>query len=162
MENDNDLFIIDNSRGFDREIPYLENGSSGVALVMLEFQKEDSSYLNESRKNRLSNFIKGSNLSCSANGGLFSGYAGFIPIANAVSNIYGNTDMLEFLLENLNNYLVRNSDNEILFPGEFGFKCSLDLSHGSAGVLLVLNDIKSKKRCSWIPLLSDSINLFSL
>lgn len=38
MESDNDLFVIDNSRGFDREIPYLENGSSGVALIYLAYK----------------------------------------------------------------------------------------------------------------------------
>jgi hypothetical protein len=42
VENDiyDDLFIIDDSRGFKRLIPYIDNGSCGLALTMLEFQRK--------------------------------------------------------------------------------------------------------------------------
>ncbi|AQS54405.1 hypothetical protein BW727_200002 (plasmid) [Jeotgalibaca dankookensis] len=156
-----ELFVIDESRGFQRLIPYIENGSSGIALAMLEFYKEDPNYLNESRTTILHNFIKSSYLSCSANGGLISGYSGLIPLANAASSLLNNNnDMLNFLLENLNNYLIRNDNNETLFPGDYGFKCSMNVSKGAAGVLLVLSDIKNKDGGSWIPLPHKGSNLF--
>ncbi|SDC38893.1 Lanthionine synthetase C-like protein [Terribacillus halophilus] len=162
LEDDkyDDLFIVDNSRGFKRLIPYIENGSSGIALTMLEFQKEDKDYLNDSRKKILEKFINSNYLFCSANGGLMSGYAGLLPLANAISSTYNQTDMTKLLLNNLNSYLVRNDNDELLFPGEYGYKCSMDVSTGAAGVLLVLSDLKSNKWGSWIPLPQNGIKLF--
>ncbi|MEL3958193.1 class III lanthionine synthetase LanKC [Caldifermentibacillus hisashii] len=161
-KNDDELFVIDDSRGFKRLIPYIENGSSGIALTMLEFQKEDKNYLNSTRKEVLDKFINSNYLFCSANGGLMSGYAGLLPLANAISHIYGKTDMIRLLLKNMNNYLVRNDNDEILFPGEYGFKCSMDVSTGAAGVLLILSDLKKNKWGSWLPLPQNGVKLFEL
>jgi serine/threonine protein kinase len=159
-EYDDGLFIIDNSRGFNRLIPYLETGSSGIALTMLEFQKEDKSYLNATRKKILENFIDSNYLFCSANGGLMNGYVGFLPLANGLNHLYGKEDMVRFLLKNMNNYFVSNNDDEILFPGDYGFKCSMDVSTGAAGVLLTLSDLSKNAWGSWLPIPQNSFNLF--
>lgn len=159
-ENTDDLFIINEDRGFKRLIPYLENGSSGIALAMLEFYKEDKNYLNESRKKILDQLINSNYLFCSVNGGLMSGYAGFLPLANAISHLHGKTDMLDFLLKNMNNYLVKDENDEILFPGYFGLKCSMDVRTGAAGVLMILNDLKKNKWGSWLPLPQNGLKLF--
>lgn len=60
-------------------------------------------------------------------------YAGFLPLANALKHIRGTSDMVSILLKGLNNFLVRDDNDEILFPGKYGYKCSMDVSTGAAG-----------------------------
>ncbi|MDX8344167.1 class III lanthionine synthetase LanKC [Rossellomorea sp. YZS02] len=159
--NSDDLFIIDESRGFERLIPYIGNGSSGIALTMLEFQKEDESYLNDSRKKILDRFIDSNSLFCSANGGFMNGYVGLLPLANAVSHSSGDNNMIKSLLNNLNNYFVRKGKDEILLPGDYGFKCSMDISGGAAGALLILSDVKKGVWGSWLPLPYTGMEMFN-
>ncbi|MEN2468203.1 lanthionine synthetase LanC family protein [Ornithinibacillus sp. FSL M8-0202] len=160
-DQDEDLHVVDDSRGIDRLIPYIEDGSSGIALTMLEFHNHDKDYLNPIREKVLERFISSNYYYCSANGGLMSGYAGFIPLANAVKHTHNKSDMISILLKGLNNYLVRDHNDEILFPGNYGFKCSMDVSTGAAGVLMVLSDLKKKQWGSWLPIpQKSSIKLF--
>ena len=160
-EYQGELFIVDNSRGFERLIPYLENGSSGLALTMLEFQREDENYLNESRRKVLESLITSNHLFCSVNAGLMSGYGGLLPLASAVKHTYDEPDMLISMLDNMNNYLVRNDYDEILFPGEYGFKCSMDISSGAAGILLILSDVTKNRWGSWLPLPYRGMDIFT-
>lgn len=44
----------------------------------------------------------------------------------------------------------------IVFPGLYGYKCSMDLGTGSAGVLLALSDSeRSGEWGSWMPVLKN-------
>ena len=79
-----------------------------------------------------------------------SGYSGVIPLANALA-MDGDSTMLNYSLEALNQYLVSN-DNEILLPGKYGYKLSLNFSYGSAGLLTLLRSLDQSDEFNWLPL----------
>lgn len=159
---DNKLLLVDESRGFRRLLPYLNNGSAGLAMAMIQYACDDETYLTASRKDFLQQLVNSNNAYCSVMGGVINGYAGFLVLGNAVSNFYGSENQLNYLFEGLKSYLVGNLDHEILFPGNFGEKCAMDFSTGAAGVLLVLKDLTSDHWNSWFPLpQSTKLKLFS-
>ena len=65
------------------------------------------------------------------------------------------------IIDGLNLYLMKNNGN-IVFPGLYGYKCSMDLGTGSAGVLLALSDSgRSGEWGSWMPVLeNEDFSLF--
>lgn len=158
-QNMNAVFSLDKSSGFLN--PYLKSGSSGICLVLLEMEKDDPSILSHQLKQTLQNLLTSNNIFCSFDAGLFEGYTGFLPLAIAKKSLTHDNESLSLLLSNLNNYILRDDDSQhFLLPGKKGYKCSMDLSTGAGGLLLLLNDIDTNKWNSWFPILN-TINLFT-
>ena len=143
-----ELAITDQSRGFERLIPYLENGTFGLALLMHKFMREDPAF--REKYQLLFDKLKKSCLSyCTYMETLVSGYSGVLPLAKSLAGD-GDYEMLDYALAALNQYLVVNND-EILAPGKYGYKLSLDFSTGSAGLLTLLKDLRQGDEFSWLP-----------
>lgn len=137
----------DDSRGMRRVIPYLDTGSVGIALTLLEIQIDDPVILGSKLTVILNQLIKANDSFCSYMSFLFSGVDGLITLSNAVNKIYkisNSKDILNSYIESLNNYAVSTNSDNILFPGKLGYKCSMDLSTGYAGIMMTLLDVKSE------------------
>ena len=70
------MYYVDHLKNKPRTMPYLDCGTSGVALAFIEVYKdgnESMEFLNEEFLRRLS---QGSDMVCTFNGGLFGGYVG--------------------------------------------------------------------------------------
>lgn len=133
------MYYVDHLKNKPRTMPYLDCGTSGVALAFIEVYKdgnESMEFLNEEFLRRLS---QGSDMVCTFNGGLFGGYVGLLPAAIALRDLGIDDELWERIIDGLNLYLMKNNGN-IVFPGLYGYKCSMDLGTGSAGVLLALSD----------------------
>lgn len=156
------VYVVDKDNGNNRFIPYIENGSSGLGLVLFEFIKDDKDVLNEDQQKIANELYLTNNMFCSYNGGLFSGYFGFLPLANAANILNKDSNQLNELLKSLNMYILKEQSGGFLVPGKNGYKCSMDVATGSAGLILILNDIAKKKKWgSWIPILDSDLRLFS-
>ena len=161
-EEVDELYILKHDLEIRKAIPYLREGSAGLNLAMLEFKKDNPNYLNESRERILKRFKKSHEFYCSATAGLMDGYAGFLSVAQANDILNSTTsNSKEVILSGLNNFLVRNGTEELLSPGAFNLKCSMDLYTGSAGVLLTLADLKKDKWGSFLPIPDSGVNLFN-
>lgn len=155
------MYYVDHLKNKPRTMPYLDCGTSGVALAFIEVYKdgnESMEFLNEEFLRRLS---QGSDMVCTFNGGLFGGYAGLLPAAIALRDLGIDDELWERIIDGLNLYLMKNNGN-IVFPGLYGYKCSMDLGTGSAGVLLALSDSgRSGEWGSWMPVLeNEDFSLF--
>ena len=155
------MYYVDHLKNKPRTMPYLDCGTSGVALAFIEVYKdgnESMEFLNEEFLRRLS---QGSDMVCTFNGGLFGGYVGLLPAAIALRDLGIDDELWERIIDGLNLYLMKNNGN-IVFPGLYGYKCSMDLGTGSAGVLLALSDSgRSGEWGSWMPVLeNEDFSLF--
>lgn len=75
--------------------------------------------------------------------------------------IDGKRDQLNRLLQSLNMYIVKDDLGNLLVPGTLGYKCSMDVNTGAAGVLMNLCDTRAKDKWnSWFPVLGDKFKLF--
>ncbi|MCT6889321.1 MAG: class III lanthionine synthetase LanKC [Lactobacillus sp.] len=158
---DKNVYVLETSRGIPRYVPYLENGTAGLGLVLLEINKDKKSFLSEKDLLLLNNICSTNDAFCSFNCGLIQGYSGLLPLANAVTAISGKRDQLNRLLQSLNMYIVKDNSGNLLVPGRLGYKCSMDVSTGAAGVLMNLCDTRSKDKWnSWFPVLGDKFKLF--
>ncbi|WP_158593044.1 hypothetical protein [Lactobacillus sp. ESL0230] len=73
--------------------------------------------------------------------------------------IDGKKDQLNRLLQSLNMYI--DGLGSFLVPGTLGYKCSMDVNTGAAGVLMNLCDTRAKDKWnSWFPVLGDKFKLF--
>lgn len=155
------MYYVDHLKNKPRTMPYLDCGTSGVALAFIEVYKdgnESMEFLNEEFLRRLS---QGSDMVCTFNGGSFGGYVGLLPAAIALRDLGIDDELWERIIDGLNLYLMKNNGN-IVFPGLYGYKCSMDLGTGSAGVLLALSDSgRSGEWGSWMPVLeNEDFSLF--
>ncbi|MFT9267103.1 class III lanthionine synthetase LanKC [Oenococcus sp.] len=157
---ENQSYVLDDK---NRLNPYLTNGSAGVALVMLEMIKDGGLSFNDYE---LSIFkeLEQTNLSfCSYNGGLIDGYLGLLVLENGLNStkLENNIGPHKAILKNLNHFIALDpSNNSFLFPGNNGFKFSMDLFTGAAGAMAVLNDINTNGWGSWFPVLMKNNKIF--
>ncbi|MCI1240647.1 MAG: class III lanthionine synthetase LanKC [Bifidobacterium subtile] len=159
---DEAVYLLDRSRGIDRFLPYLENGSTGIALALIEMEKDMPGTLTATESELMKGLIASGDMFCSYSGGLFGGYAGFLPLANALRSIRQDSFLQKDIFAGLNLYLLSEGD-DLLFPGTCGYKCSMDISTGAAGVLLALDDADADQWGSWLPLpLESELNLMTL
>lgn len=147
-DSKNNFLIADNSRGFTRLIPYLENGVFGIALLLHEYIAKDSSLFGDCS---ILDRLKDSSFNyCTYMGTLISGYAGVIPLAYSFAKD-GDFKLLDYSLSAMNLYLV-GKENEIMIPGKFGYKLGLGYAYGSAGILTVLSNSEKDDDFYWLPL----------
>lgn len=158
---DENVYISETSRGIPRYIPYLENGTAGLGIVLLEIKKDKDSFLSDEDIVSLNNIYSTNDAFCAFNCGIIQGYSGLLPLANAMYAIDGKRDQLNRLLQSLNMYIVKDDLGNLLIPGTLGYKCSMDVSTGAAGLLMNLCDTRSKDKWnSWFPVLGDKFKLF--
>lgn len=130
-----------------RLMPYLDGGSAGVGLALIEF-------CILTKKNNYNKELNGiSNLRKSKifyNAGLFRGTLGIIDVARAIDKFYSR-DINFNDLEKLKIHWIFN-ENMIVTPGEFSYRLSDDIFSGSLGALLVLESMKNNKNFFWMPI----------
>ncbi|WP_198508144.1 class III lanthionine synthetase LanKC [Bacillus sp. SN1] len=144
--------IKEYSLGYKRLIPYLGEGAAGIALIMLEFNKNLPDFMTESNTELFKKLTNVTDLYSTFASGIFRGVGGMIILANAMKGEGVNSDSLEYTIKALGNYLLYKENEGILSPGEYGYRLSLDLQTGNSGLILTLSDIDSGKWNSWLPL----------
>lgn len=145
-------FIKDNSYSYERLIPYVNHGSAGLALLMIEFLQDDPKVFTKKELEILLKILKQNDVFVTFFAGLFDGFLSLLILDNAFAICTNNKVTLKKKYNLLNNYLVAQNGG-VMVPGRFGFKCSLDLTTGSSGLLLLLTDIKQHTWNAWLPLL---------
>lgn len=164
VEEEQGLSLSDRSRGILRMLPYLDTGFAGISLLILEIKKDDSEAITAQYQDIIKYLESDPGTFCTYQDCLFSGVAGMIVQSNAIKNNFKKDNSLDVFVNSLNNYAVSVKNNELIFPGVFGVKCSMDYETGAAGILLSLIDLKRgyKSWYSWFPLLtSNKLNLFN-
>lgn len=152
FNNNGQLLIADDSKGFQRFIPYLNSGVAGLASTIIIFGQALPDYLTEERLNILNSLIQSNAAYCSVQGSIIDGYAGFLVLGNLVEKFNGNSKLKKYNLNALNLYLLAKDDNEILMPGRSGLKCSMDFETGASGMLLALLGTNHFDLNKWVPL----------
>lgn len=56
-------------------------------------------------------------------------------------------------------YAVTTTGQEVMFPGDYGYRLSGDLFSGSSGVLIALEAMRGKSWKNWIPLISETMDV---
>lgn len=152
--------VVDRHKNKERVVPYLENGSAGLVLLLLEVKKDITEKMDNVLEEMLIRLQESTRVFSAYNAGLFDGYLGQILVDIAETSITKDSSILEDSLYGMNNYLIQNN-NYVLLPGRFGYKFSLDLETGSAGLLALLNDVKTDHWNTWVPIIFGPHQLFS-
>ncbi|MEK4905621.1 class III lanthionine synthetase LanKC [Niallia sp. FSL M8-0099] len=145
--DDDGLYHIDDDF---RILPYLAGGGSGLAIPIIELE------LNADIKKwdkEIDGICKISKSKCFYNAGLFQGTTGILAIANLLEQYTNKNSLVSSALFTLNLHLLENDDC-IFVPGDSCFRLSGDIMSGSAGLLLVINDILENRNYSWLPILN--------
>lgn len=141
VQVDQHVFLAEDGR----RMPYLANGTAGLALVLAAIAKD------EPKEDRYQEIIKQAaetmDSFCSYMGGLFTGYAGLMLPDLAL----GRKQALGAKIRQLNNYLLPREEGTLV-AASHGYRCSMDLAAGASGVLLLLEGIARNDASLWLPL----------
>lgn len=141
VQVDQHVFLAEDGR----RMPYLANGTAGLALVLAAIAKDEPK---EDRYQEISKQAAETMDSfCSYLGGLFTGYAGLMLPDLAL----GRKKALGEKLRLLNNYLLPREEGTLVAASR-GCRCSMDLAAGASGVLLLLEGIARNDASLWLPL----------
>ena len=141
VQVDQHVFLAEDGR----RMPYLANGTAGLALVLAAIAKDDPK---EDRYQEISKQAAETMDSfCSYLGGLFTGYAGLMLPDLAL----GRKKALGEKLRLLNNYLLPREEGTLV-AASCGYRCSMALAAGASGVLLLLEGIARNDASLWLPL----------
>ena len=151
-DKDGNLYVIDTSRKIRRAIPYLNDGSAGVAIAIIHIFKDNKDFLNDYRRKILIDLIKSTFCIATVEAGILDGFAGFLILGTVINQTFKDPKLMSYILDGLNMYLFSNGTNEIYYPGSYAIKCSMDVSTGSSGVLLALESMKSEQQLTFFPL----------
>ncbi|PTI73168.1 serine/threonine protein kinase, partial [Staphylococcus succinus] len=153
--------IEEYSLGYKRLIPYLGEGAAGLALIIIEFQKNNPCFLIENYSNLLKNLFNISDLYSTYTSGLFRGAGGMIILSNAQDQMNNNISSLRYTIKALNNYILYDESVGLVSPGEYGYRLSMDLKTGISGLILALTDIGKNRWGSWFPIPKNNfLNIF--
>lgn len=141
VQVDQHVFLAEDGR----RMPYLANGTAGLALVLVAIAKD------EPKEDRYQEIIKQAaetmDSFCSYMGGLFTGYTGLMLPDLAL----GRKQALGEKLRQLNNYLLPREEGTLVAASR-GCRCSMDLAAGASGVLLLLEGLARNDASLWLPL----------
>lgn len=151
-DQDKNLFVNDTSRKIQRLIPYLNDGSAGIAIAMIAIYKDQKSFLTKERKKTLRDLIAASCCASTVEAGIFDGYSGFLILGNLVRRTFNDDHLTNYIVDGLNMYLFSNGKSEIYLPGNTGLKCSMDVITGASGLILALLGVDSNKWELFLPL----------
>jgi serine/threonine protein kinase len=151
--------VADFSLGKERLIPYLGEGAIGIALCIFEFDKYVSDFKDDKTQLLLKQLCNIEETYCTYTSGLMRGSTGFLVLQAAQKNVDHQRNLDITILRN---YLLKDEKGNLYTPGDYGYRCSLDLFTGNAGTLLVLADIRKGNWNGWLPLIyKNNLNLFS-
>lgn len=141
VQVDQHVFLAEDGR----RMPYLANGTAGLALVLAAIAKD------EPKEDRYQKIIiqaaETMDSFCSYMGGLFTGYAGLMLPDLAL----GRKKELGEKIRLLNNYLLPKEEGTLVAASR-GYRCSMDLAAGASGVLQLLEGIARNDASLWLPL----------
>ena len=141
VQVDQHVFLAEDGR----RMPYLANGTAGLALVLAAIAKDEPK---EDRYQEISKQAAETMDSfCSYLGGLFTGYAGLMLPDLAL----GRKKALGEKLRLLNNYLLPREEGTLV-AASCGYRCSMALAAGASGVLLLLEGLARNDASLWLPL----------
>lgn len=153
--------IFDTSIGKGRLVPYLGEGSAGVALTIMEFKKNFPDFNEGENLKLLYQLSNVAELFCTYTAGILRGAGGMIILSNAKESYGYSKGSLNHSIGMLKNYLLYEGDKGIISPGDYGYRCSLDYQTGNSGILLALSDIQNNKWNNWIPISKyNKLNIF--
>nr|MDT0661797.1 class III lanthionine synthetase LanKC [Micromonospora sp. DSM 115978] len=118
-----------------RTMPYLEVGAAGIALVideLLEHREDDRA------RESLPALLLGSCRRYAIQADLFRGYASQIATLARLNHRVDHRDVLRRHLRELSWHAL-SYRGQLAFPGSLGFRLSMDLVTGSAGILLAIS-----------------------
>lgn len=151
------IYLSGTALGRESYFPYLSSGIAGLALVLLEFS-HDKVVSNEIVP-LIKKLIETLDVNLTYMNGLFDGFSGLMLVDLAAQN-YGYENHLTKKVDLINNYIDIEED-QILVPGVYGLKNSMDLASGAIGMLTIFQGIKENNWGKWIPLVySDNFSLF--
>ena len=140
-----------------RLLPYLAGGGVGVAIALLSLAKQTN---NEFYFKKFEQTLPLSSTICCYNSGLFRGYAGFLLFSSLIEQEYGIIDEKKTLtLLNTMQMYVIDTGQEVMLPGDYGYRLSGDLFSGASGVLLALEAIRGRSWKNWFPLIPETLDL---
>ncbi|PNZ71807.1 class III lanthionine synthetase LanKC [Mammaliicoccus stepanovicii] len=142
--------------------PYLSNGALGFKLLLLEIYKDDKNALPIDLLDYIEVISQEPPYTNTFDSGLMSGYSGFLIYENAKKNLLSNGKNMDEIVKNLNIYMLSDSDGNILFPGKFGLKCSMDIEEGISGLIMCLYDLGKNQWNSWLPLPKSNLKIFEI
>lgn len=152
--------LSDKSKGMVRILPYLDTGFAGLSLVFMDINIDAPQLINKKYSTIWETIQKDIGSFCTYQCCLFSGTAGLAMYSNYARLLFNKSKSLNVYLNDLNNFMLSTNEENMLVPGQFGEKCSMDYETGSAGVLLALSNIE--KQINWMPLLENNpLNLFN-
>lgn len=152
--------LSDKSKGMVRILPYLDTGFAGLSLVLMDIYIDEPRLIKEKYSTIWNTIQKDVGSFCTYQCCLFSGTAGMAVYSESAKLNFNKTKSLNIYLADLNDFMLSTNGEDMLVPGQFGEKCSMDYETGSAGVLLTLLNIRDQ--VSWMPLLeSNPLNLFN-
>lgn len=160
VETEQGAALSDKSKGMVRILPYLDTGFAGLSLVFIDINLDDPELIQKRYSTVWKTIQMDIGSFCTYQCCLFSGTAGLAAYSTSAKTQFNKSNSLNIYLAALNNFALSTNNTNILVPGQFGEKCSMDYETGSAGVLLALLNIK--KQVSWMPLLKDNpLNIFN-
>ena len=139
VKNRNDILEVhDTPRG--RTLPYLANGSIGIAIAIEVLNKvSDKNLFVE----ELKDLIKVSKYSICVEPSLFAGMGGFF-----INNYFDNK--IQETLKKIKLFLLEKDDGYVT-TGRWAYRLSLDVQTGSTGILLGLLSSKNNNPLYWLP-----------
>lgn len=143
--------------GEESYLPYLNSGSCGLLLVLLEFAKDGVKVKGGGRM--IKGLIATNRVKLAYMNGLFDGFAGLM-LGDIAAESLDDEGFLEEKLQHLTNYLVFDGDR-ISLPGAYGLKKSLDLATGAVGVLAILLGARDHNWGKWLPVIGNEKFLFA-
>lgn len=157
LKKDLNLSIFDDYEAFHiddsfRLMPYICGGSAGLILALVEYSSITS---NNKWENEMSSFLVNSTSKTFYNCGLFRGTTGILAATNLIENYQGvsSKNRTRENLSTLNIHLIEQN-NYIYAPGDSCYRLSGDLFSGSAGIIMILNEIIEDKNMTWLPILN--------
>lgn len=127
----------------NRLLPYLAEGSGGVALAINVL---DPHLRQERNREFMHRILKACNVRLSVNGGLMYGYTGLLGV---LAQCATNPNIVKDNMESLPLYLFDDKHNNQLFVGDTGQAMSCGYSDGAAGAIALLNYMTGKAT-SWV------------
>ncbi|GII90664.1 class III lanthionine synthetase LanKC [Sinosporangium siamense] len=133
-----------------RMMPYLEIGSAGIALVIDEL----AHYRDDDRmREALPRLLHACSGRLSVQSGLFRGKSGHITTLARMRQITYDRTTLDRHLRELSWHAIAFRGH-VAFPGNLGFRLSMDLATGGAGVLLAVAAAASPGDIPFLPFFS--------
>lgn len=152
--------LSDKSKGMVRILPYLDTGFAGLSLVLMDINLDAPNIIRKKYSNIWETIQKDVGSFCTYQCCLFSGTAGLAMYSNTVKLNFNKTNSFDIYLQALNNFMLSTNRKNMLVPGQFGVKCSMDYETGAAGVLIALLNIENQ--INWLPLLANNpLNIFN-